>query len=67
MCSCLCSCNHMCMRALPLMVKWIFYSLKTTSAYVMKNVLKDTFQAEAARGQGPVNSYVSFAIHSSNP
>lgn len=66
---CLCTCNHRCMRVLSLMVKWIYVisSLTITSDYVMKNVIKDTFQAEAALGHGPVNSYISFAIHSSNP
>lgn len=34
---------------------------------VMKNVIKDAFPAEAPLGHGPVNSYTSFAIHSSNP
>lgn len=57
------------MRVLSLKVKWIDVtnSLKLTSAYVMKNVIKDTVQAEAALGHGPVNSLRSFAIHSSNP
>lgn len=69
MCSRLCTCKHMCMRVLSLKVKWIYVinSLKLTSAYVMKNVIKDTVQAEAALGHGPVNSFISFAIHSSNP
>lgn len=60
---------HMCMRVLSLMVKWIhvIYSLKITSAYVMKNAIKDTFQAEAALGHGPVHSCISVAAHSTNP
>lgn len=60
---------HMCMIVLSLMIKWIYviYSLKITSAYVMKNAIKDTFQAEAALGHGPVNSCITVAVHSSNP
>lgn len=33
----------------------------------MKNAIKDTFQAEAALGHGPVNSCITIAVHSSNP
>lgn len=51
------------------MATWIYvtHSLKLTSAYVVKNVIKDAVQAKAAPGHLPVNSFRSFAIHSSNP
>lgn len=45
----------------------LVYSLKITPICVMKNVIKDTFQTEAAPGHAAVNSYISFAKHSSNP